>query len=1113
MNHKLLRSCYRITSWLQLVGILLITNSCSRKEEQKLFEQVPSSKTGIRFENNIKSSFDFNILDYNYFYNGGGVCAADFNNDGLTDLYFTGNQVSSKLYLNKGNFTFEDVTEQAGVATKFWATGISVADVNNDGLQDMFVSYAGYTDPLKRTHQLFINKGLNKDSIPVFKDEAKRYGLADTSYTTQSAFLDFDKDGDLDLFSINHYQDKTNPNYPLAKVTNGSSTSNAKLYRNDGEHFTEISKAAGILDEGYGLGVSISDINGDGWPDIYVTKDFAFDDALYINNKNGTFSESLDKYVQHSSQFSMGCDVADYNNDGFTDIATVDMMPDDNKRQKLMNIAMNNDRFNYALSLGHLPQYSRNMLQLNNGPDANGNFSFSEIGQLAGIHKTDWSWSALFADFDNDGWKDLYISNGIPRDITNNDFVSYRSQKIMDAPDADFRLMKTEMLNEIDKLEPVDKPNFVFQNNTNLGFEDKSEAWGLAEKGFTNGAVYVDLDNDGDLDLVTNNLNAKASVFKNKSELVTKNNFLRVRLEGKHSVGAKISLTADGNRQFIEHNSVHGFQSSQDPTEHFGLGKATLVDTLQVVWLDGKQQKLFNVKANQLLTLHYKDADFESDTNLATVASKQYLFTDITNQTGIDFLHRQYNFEDFNLEPLLPHRYSLNGPYVAVGDVDGNGLEDFWVGGPARVPGNVFLQQQNGKFNSRNMPDSGYEDMGGVLFDADGDKDLDLYVVSGGNSYNPLSAPYQDRLYNNDGKGNFTLSEGALPVEYNSGSCVLANDFDKDGDLDLFVGGRVVPTKYALPPQSLILKNNGKGKFENATVLVCPGLENIGMVTAATWTDFDQDGWTDLIITGEWMPVCFFKNDKGSLKKQTNDPMVDAATGWWFSIAAADFDKDGDVDYVAGNLGLNNKFKPSDKKPVSVYAKDFDGNGTYEPILTYYLNDEEYTIANRDQISSVMPVIKKKFDTYTKFSDAGFKKMFSGEEMKDAVSLRAATFASVYLENKGNGKFATHQLPARCQFAPIQSMKVLDFDKDGSLDILMAGNFYGPEFMTGRYDASIGLYVRGDGKGNFRAMTAAESGIRIQGDARILADITINGKPAFIAGVNQGKLQVYRVNN
>ncbi|HZH96443.1 MAG TPA: VCBS repeat-containing protein [Flavisolibacter sp.] len=1108
MNSKPVYSLYNKSCLLLLTGFLLLVGSCSQQEEPKLFEQIASSESGIRFSNNIKPGFDFNILDYNYFYNGGGVCAADFNNDGLTDLYFTGNQVSSKLYLNKGNFVFEDVTEKAGVATKFWATGIAVADVNKDGFQDMYVSYAGYPDPLKRTHQLFIHKGIN-NGIPLFTDEALAYGLADTSYTTQSAFLDFDKDGDLDLFSINHFQDKTNPNYPLPKVADGNSSSNAKLYRNDGGRFTEISKAAGILDEGYGLGIGVSDINNDGWPDIYVTKDFAFDDVLYINNKNGTFSESLGKYVRHSSQFSMGCDVADYNNDGFTDIVTVDMMPDDNKRQKLMNIAMNNDRFNYALSLGHMPQYTRNMLQLNNGPDANGNFSFSEIGQLAGIYKTDWSWSALFADFDNDGWKDLYISNGIPRDITNNDFISYRSQKIMDAPNADFTAMKTEMLNEIDKLEPVNKPNFVFQNNRNLGFDDKSEAWGLAEKGFSNGAVYVDLDNDGDLDLVTNNLNAEASVFKNKSELLTKNNFLRVRLDGDYSIGARLFVTANGTKQFIEHNPIRGFQSSQDPVEHFGLGKNELVDTLKVMWLDGKQQTLVNVKVNQLLTLRYEDSAFENDSTLSGAPSKEHLFTDITAETGIDFLHTQLEFEDFNLEPLLPHRYSQNGPFITVGDVDGNGLEDFWVGGPARVPGKLFLQGQNGKFSARDMPDPGYEDMGGVLFDADGDKDLDLYVVSGGNAYNPLSAPYQDRLYINDGKGNFAPDEQALPVEYNSGSCVLANDFDKDGDIDLFVGGRVVPTKYGITPQSFLLKNNGKGKFENVTPSVCPGLQNVGMVTAATWTDFDKDGWTDLIVTGEWMPLCFFKNDGGTLRKVSTDPEVDAANGWWFSIAAADFDEDGDMDYVLGNLGLNNKFQPSARKPVSVYAKDFDGNGTLEPILTYYLGNEEFTIANRDQISSVMPVIKKKFDTYTKFSEAAFGKMFSEEEKEDAIVLRATTFASVYLENTGNGKFKSHELPARCQFAPIQSMKVSDFDGDGHLDVLMAGNFYGPEFTTGRYDASIGMFVKGDGKGNFKPLPAAESGIHIKGDARVLAEIKINNRQAFLAGINKGQLQVY----
>jgi hypothetical protein len=1097
---------YRI---LKFIGFLFCSCivACTGKKDPVLFESLSSEVTHIGFANNIEPTFDFNILDYNYFYNGGGVAAADFNNDGFTDLYFTGNQVSGRLYLNSGNFGFKDVTEKAGVGTKNWATGIAVADVNNDGLADMYISYAGLPDPQKRIHQLFINKGVGTDGIPVFADEAAFYGLADTSYTTQSVFLDYDRDGDVDLLCVNHFQDKTNPNYPMPKIRDGNSSSNARLYRNDGGHFTETAKSAGITDEGYGLGVCVSDVNKDGWPDVYVAKDFAYEDVLYINNRNGTFTESLGRYAQHASQFSMGCDIADYNNDTYPDIVTVDMLPDDNKRQKLMNIAMNNDRFNYALSLGHMPQYSRNMLQLNNGPDANGVYSFSEIGQLAGMYKTDWSWSALFADLDNDGWKDLYITNGIPKDITNNDFISYRAQQIASGTNVDFVSLKKEMLKEIDKLEPVDKPNFVFHNNRDLTFTDQSTAWGLAQNGFSNGAVYVDLDNDGDLDLVTNNLNAKASVFKNNSDQVYKNHYLRVGLKGKFSLGAKIRITCGGNQQFLEHNPVRGFQSSQDPIQHFGLGKNQIVDTLRIKWGDGKQQTLLNVKADQLINLEYKNAVEQQRDSSALERRPPALFTDITSAAAIDFIHRQHDFEDFNYEPLLPHRYSHNGPCMATGDVDGNGMEDFWMGGPAKMPGRLFLQQAYGTFINKAMPDSGYEDMGGVFFDADGDKDLDLYVVSGGNAYNPLTAPYEDRLYLNNGNGALERSADAVPVIYSSGSCSVANDFDKDGDIDLFVGGRVVPTRYGETPESVLLRNNGHGLFENATPAVCPELARIGMVTAALWTDFNNDGWADLVVAGEWMPLTFFKNEHGVLKKWDAGP--DMGSGWWFSLAAGDFDKDGDTDYVAGNLGLNNRFKPSPEEPVSVYAKDYDGNGSLEPIMTYFLNGEEVTVANRDQITSVMPSIKKKFDTYTKFSEARFETVFSTTERSGAQVMKATTFASVYVENKGNGQFAMRPLPLPCQFAPVQAMQVADVDNDGALDIMMTGNFYSPDFMTGQYDASIGLVVKGDGKGNFTPLTAAQSGIHITGDARSLAAIRVKGKNAVLSGVNKGRLQLF----
>lgn len=1092
------------------VFITIIIYGCKNKSKTKLFVPINAGTTNIQFANIIHNNSNLNILQYNYFYNGGGIAAADFNDDGLTDLYFTGNQVSSKLYINKGNFTFDDVTDRAGVSTKNWATGIAVADINNDGLQDMFVCYAGYADPIRRTHQLFINKGHDKDNIPIFKEEAAAYGLADTNYTTQSVFLDFDKDGDADLLLINHYQDNKNPNYPNKKDTTGNVPGTVKLYRYDNNYFNEIAKLAGIKEEGFSLGVSISDINQDGWPDIYIAKDFIFDDALYINNKNGTFSESIKNYVQHTSQFSMGCDVADFNNDLYPDIVTADMLPYDNRRQKLMNIAMNNDRFNFALTLGYLPQYSRNMLQLNNGPDSKGNYSFAEIGQLSGMFKTDWSWSPLFADFDNDGWKDLFVSNGITKDITNNDFITYR-EELINKGVTNFDETKNILLSQIEELKPVNLQNFIYQNNKDLTFTDKRENWGLDYKGFSNGAVYVDLDNDGDLDVVTNNINDKASVYKNNSEIISANNYIRMSLKGRFATGAKITVDCNGKKQFLEHYACRGFQSSQDPVEHFGLAKDSIIDTLTVVWLDGKHQRLTNVKANQLLVLDYKNAVMPAAALDNLTGNSDVFFTDITATAGFNFVHAENPFEDFNYEPLLPHRFSKNGPYLSVGDVDADGLDDCWIGGADNRFGKIFYQQKNGGFTSRNLPDSTHEDMGGLLFDADGDKDLDLYVVSGGNEYNANTKNYQDRLYINNGKGNFTRDTTALPKEYVSGSVVTGCDFDKDGDEDIFVGGRVVPGSYSYLPESFLLQNNGHGKFTNITVATAPELKSIGMVTAALWTDFNNDGWADLIITGEWMPIVIFKNVKGILKQLHNNPEVDEATGWWNCLQSGDFDRDGDLDYVAGNLGLNNKFNVTTKTPLTVYAKDFDSNGSLESILAYYLNGQEYTVASRDQITSVMPSIKKKFDTYTKFADAGFNQIFTSEDLKGATINKVTNFASVYVENKGNGIFVIHQLPVQAQFSTIQSMQVKDFNDDGNLDILIAGNNFNPDFMIGNYDASKGLLLVGNGKGSFNAIPPNLSGLGILGDARATAFINIKGKPCLLAAINSGRLQVYQL--
>jgi enediyne biosynthesis protein E4 len=1098
-----------------LIGACMIF-SCLTHTERKpdfpsksqLFESIPFEKTGISFQNKLTPDYDMNAMEYNYFYNGGGVGVGDFNNDGLTDLYFTGNQVSSKLYLNRGNFKFEDVTLKAGLQTQNWATGVAVADVNNDGLPDLYISYAGYKDPLRRKHQLFINRNINAEGIPLFGEEAEKYGLADTSYSTQACFFDFDRDGDLDMAMINHVQDKTNPNYPKPKISGAHAPECPVLYRNDNGHFRDISVSAGLTEKGYGLGICISDINQDGWPDIYITDDFSYDDALYINNKNNTFTESLKKYIQHTSRFSMGCDIADYNNDSYPDMLTLDMLPDSSYRQKMMNAAMNNDRFKYSLSLGYTPQYSRNMLQLNNGPDANGQYTYSEIGQLAGIYMTDWSWGPLFADFDNDGWKDLFISNGIPLDVTNNDYILFRDNTIKNI--TNYSSLKKVILGKIKTLIPVEKSNFIFKNQGNLRFTDQSLAWGMNQKGFHNGAVYVDLDNDGDLDLVTNDINDYPLIFRNNCNSLLPNNYIRIKLDGPFATGAKISIDCSGKKQFLEHYTVRGFQSSRDPVEHFGLGRDSIINILEVVWQDGKMQQLTNVKGNQLLTVDHKDAISGKETENRTKPLP--VFKDVTETAGINFTHSETPFEDFDYEPLLPHRFSTEGPRMAVGDVDKNGLDDLWIGGPDHLPGKLFLQQIGGTFKSENMPDSVYEDTGGLFFDANGDKYPDLYVVSGGNEFKPFSPSYQDRLYINDGKGNLKRDKEALPQESFSGSCVVASDYNKDGATDLFVGGRVVPGSYPLPPRSFLLQNDGKGRFRDVTESVCPGLMNIGLVTAAIWSDFDNDGWTDLIVTGEWMAVEFFKNNNGKLKKWKNNPAVDSAKGWWFSIAEGDFDYDGDMDYMAGNLGLNNKFNASMQTPLSVYTGDFDGNGKMESLLTYFLNGKEYTVSDRDQIILELPSVKNKFDTYDKFAKADFGQIISNDNLRNALRLTATDFASVYLENKGNGKFEMTELPTEAQFSVIQSIVTGDFDSDGKLDAVITGNYFSPDYNTGRFDASYGLFIKGDGKGGFTSVPASLSGISIAGDARSASIISIKNSSCILIGINSGKLRCFKIN-
>jgi hypothetical protein len=1102
----------KIQYWPGLLMLSLL--SCGPDHAQTprdtLFQSLPARETGITFENTLTPDLDHNIFEYDYFYNGGGVAAADFNNDGLTDLFLGGNQVAGKLYLNAGGFKFQDATEAAGIKTNGWCTGVSVADVNGDGWPDLYVSHAGL---VHTPNQLFINGGKQPGGAVRFTEQAAAYGLDYRGFSTQAAFLDYDCDGDPDLYLLNHFHEKKNPNYPKTKVLDGSAPSNDRLYRNNGNGtFTDVSRESGITSEGYGLGIAVADLNADGWPDVYVANDFTYDDLVYINNRDGTFTEKARDYLQHTSRFSMGCDIADFNNDLRPDIFVADMLPDDNKRQKLMSIGINNDVFNFSLAQGYLPQYSRNALQLHNGLKPDGNASFSEIGQLAGVYKTDWSWSALFADLDNDGWKDLFVSNGIPRDITNLDFTAYRSSQYQQAG-YDYLAVKKELLEREKTLEPVDKPNFAFRNNRDLTFSDQGRAWGLDAKGFSNGAVLADLDNDGDLDVVTNNLNAPPFVFRNNRDKVPGNHYLSIRLTGRFAPGTKVKLTHGTSTQYVEHSVHRGFQSTQEDRIHVGLGHDSVVDRLEVTWPDGRYQELARVRANQTLVLAYGDARAQPAGRQppADPAATPPLFTDITAASGLSASHQENRYEDFNLEPLLPHRFSRNGPRLAAGDVNGDGLDDFWMSGSASVAGKLFLQGQHGQFTRRDMPDPGYEDAGGALFDADRDGDLDLYVVSGGNEYNPLTAPYQDRLYLNDGRGHFTRRAESVPVEYASGGVVAAADFDQDGDTDLFVGGRVVPGRYPQTPQSFLFTNDGAGRFTDATRQVGPALGEMGMVTDARWVHLDADPFPELVVVGEFMPVTPFKNLRGTGLQRMEGTGLESHPGWWYSLGSGDFDGDGDQDLVAGNLGLNNRWGATDATPVSVYARPTPG-GSVLPVLTYFLDGQECTAAGRDQLAAVYPALKARFNSYGAFAAQTFAGLFPAEELRTFERLRATELRSVYLQNRGNGQFSRHPLPVQAQFAPVQAIRPGDFNHDGRLDVWLAGNDYTSDFMTGRYDASPGVVLTGDGSGNFAPLPFSRTGVWLQVDVRSVIEIEYQGRKSYVVGANDAPLKLVRVN-
>lgn len=1118
-----------------LFTLIILSVSCSKKEP--LFQQVSSSHSKIHFNNQIVENDSVNQLDIENVYNGGGVGIGDFNRDGLPDIFFTGNLVSCKLYLNKGNFVFQDVTDESKVnGGGKWCRGVAVIDINNDGWPDIYVSATLKKRPEDRKNLLYINQGLDKNNVPVFKEEAAEYGLDDNSHTTQADFFDYDNDGDLDVYLVvNEINKKVSPYlfHPLLK--NGSNPSTGKLFRNDWNDslkhpvFTDVSKEAGIQTEGYGHSAIITDINNDGWKDIFIGNDFLTSDLLWINNKNGTFSNQLSTYFKHTSANSMGNDIGDINNDGLVDLISLDMNPEDNYRKKMMLSPNNYQVYQNTERYGYSYQYVRNTLQLNQGPRVGQNDSlgppiFSEIGYYAGITATDWSWTPLLTDFDNDGYSDLIVCNGFPKDITDHDFAMFRSKAFLIAS-------KEQILTQVPE---VKLHNYAFRNNGDLTFSDVSANWGLTTSGFSNGAAYADLDNDGDLDLVINNINDEASLYRNNSREMSKenNHFIRIGLKGSaknvEGIGAWIGIYySGGKKQVWENSPFRGYLSTVEDIAHFGLGRTETVDSIIVKWQEGRKQILKNIKADQLITLSIDDA--LPDQLLAPVTKvKNPLFTDITSLSGLSYVHKETDFVDFNIQKLLPHKYSEYGPALAVGDIDGNGLDDLVCGGSSGYSAQIFLQQKDGSFIQKSLLPANklikkdWDDTGILLFDADHDGDLDLYIASGGFESESNSPSYQDHFYLNDGKGNFTEDPNAIPLNNTSKFCVRAADIDGDGDLDLFIAGRVDPWHYPRPVSSFIYRNDsrpGHVKFTDITNEAAGDLKNIGLVCDALFTDFDNDGWPDIILAGEWMPVTFLKNDHGVFRNITPGTGIGKQTGWWNSIAAGDFDNDGDIDYIIGNLGLNSFYQASEKYPVSVYAADFDNNGSYDAFPSIWLPasqkdtvKKEFPVHSRDDAVKQMIGLRNKFQNYKSYAMATIDQLFSKEQIKNALVVKANNFRSCFCRNDGNGKFTLIPLPMQAQISVLNGMIVDDFDGDGNLDVLINGNDWSTEVSVGRYDALNGLLLKGDGKGGFTPQTILESGIYIPGNGKAL--VALRGKNHYLAaaGQNRGPLKLYELN-
>ena len=1123
-----MRKCLVIPACL----IICCMVSCqpAKEHEGMHFTILPVSETGVDFNNTIVENDSLNMFTNEYTYMGGGVGIGDFNNDGLPDIFFAGNQVSSQLYLNKGNLQFENITKKAGIATTSWCTGVSVIDINNDGWPDVYVSVSGKVAGVARKNLLFINQ-----HNLTFKEEAAAYGLADTSYSTQAVFFDYDKDGRLDMYLLNHTLNDDRPNDIRDKKVDSNAIAADKLFHNEGipagmDHpvFKDVSRQAGIAEDGNGLGVVVSDFNGDGYPDIYVANDYIRNDLLWLNNKNGTFSNCIASAVKHQSYSSMGTDAADLNNDGLPDIVNLDMQPETNERKKMMYSFLNDQRHQLEMNKGYEPEFIHNMLQLNNGVRFINNRNepfFSEIGEMAGIAETDWSWSALIADLDNDGWKDIHITDGMGRDPTNIDFLEYRHNTVVQSgiPDNNSTQRKG-FIDHLALLGSVSLHNYLYKSNGSLVFEDVSAKAGIDQTSISNGAVYADLDNDGDLDIVTNNINGNAFIMRNDiakaGDKPIKNNFLTIKLNGdslnKDGIGTMVYAYNKDSTQMLEQSPVRGYLSTVDSRLHFGFGNHT-VDSLKIIWPDKKMQVIQHPVLNKMLEVNYKDAGAAYSPE--KIPSNLY-FDDVTQNAGIDFKHEETFFYDFAFQPLIPQKFSQEGPFISTGDLNGDGREDFFIGGAFKQSGKVFLQQADGHFSGKDLVTTtkNEEDMQSVFFDADGDKDLDLLVVSGSTEFDAGSSFYRPRLFLNDGKGNFKQDSSAFSqLVRTPGKAVAIADYDGDGDMDIFIGGRVSLGTYPLPARSYILRND-HGKFTDVTDAVCPALENPGLISAAVWVDIDNDKKPDLIIAGDWMPIRIFKNNGSTLTEITDQAGMKDLPGFWRSLSIADVDGDGDMDIIAGNLGLNNPFHISTQQPAELFAKDYDGNGITEAIFCYYIKNNigQYQLEagiSRDEWATQMPSIKKKFNHNDLYAKATMQEIVSKEITDGALQLTCKEVRSGWFENNGKGSFSFHPFPLIAQVAPVNAVVCRDVNGDGHPDIILAGNEYQAQVMAGRYDASYGLLLTGNGKGNFEAVPPVKSGLIIDGDTRDLKMITVAGKKWLLAAVNNEKVKVFALKN